>query len=697
MINQHKIKTVILTTILLLCNIVQAQKNSKQYFVNAKNEIDSMLSGKKPLDYERAVFITENAYHDNYFNYNDFQYKLEFHQAFIQLLKSRIEKHNILQPKKNFLVSADSANKNCDKLYSNYAIFKYLTDTTSFLLPDSLTYIHLPYRYSYNDPLASKHWEHSQVFNLLYANKNTGNCLALNSLFKIFSLRFNSNANITTTQGHIFITHKDENARTYNIELASKLFPGTGSIEILTYTSDKSVRSGITMRELNLKQSVSLCLANLAKCYERKFKTKSDPFIIECAELAIKYDSLNLNAMLTKAQALEEQLLSKNKNYNQLKTTKEFLTYQNYIKYLHCLGYREMPTDMKNKIVSALTKDTTYFALFKDNTYKPHKNINKNYNRTFSMSNGMFEEFDIEQPTRKYFHTVFDTKLKQIIRFEPIDTLYNKYEFDPVVFAWQVDPLAHKFPWQSPYCAFDNDPINKIDPDGRAAVPPDEFDKNGNKISDLGGSDVNFYHQEDGSTIIEDQKTCATNTIKGGENLIKGYTQRDGTASWSTITSEFLKQQGTTKSIFADFTGTSSSGPFQTLHSAFSSYTGPVREISSKSNLLKGVYKMSYKDANPFAATDMWEQMWGRSNVSWYKLGDKTLFMMNDSKSAESLFYRATGNWDRSKWTMLGNTYQTYIWIENNNTIQSKINEKATYWHAQYQKTLEDSKKIGKE
>lgn len=34
-----------------------------------------------------------------------------------------------------------------------------------------------------------------------------------------------------------------------------------------------------------------------------------------------------------------------------------------------------------------------------------------------------------------------------------------------------MDPLASSFPWQSPYCAMDNDPINKIDPDGRAASP----------------------------------------------------------------------------------------------------------------------------------------------------------------------------------------------------------------------------------
>jgi RHS repeat-associated protein len=43
---------------------------------------------------------------------------------------------------------------------------------------------------------------------------------------------------------------------------------------------------------------------------------------------------------------------------------------------------------------------------------------------------------------------------------------------------WHVDPLADKFPHQSPYTAMDDDPINKADPTGMAAVevaPPDDY------------------------------------------------------------------------------------------------------------------------------------------------------------------------------------------------------------------------------
>lgn len=40
--------------------------------------------------------------------------------------------------------------------------------------------------------------------------------------------------------------------------------------------------------------------------------------------------------------------------------------------------------------------------------------------------------------------------------------------------------MASSFPWQTPYCAMDNDPINKIDPTGMAATKPDDWYKDNN-------------------------------------------------------------------------------------------------------------------------------------------------------------------------------------------------------------------------
>jgi RHS repeat-associated protein len=49
---------------------------------------------------------------------------------------------------------------------------------------------------------------------------------------------------------------------------------------------------------------------------------------------------------------------------------------------------------------------------------------------------------------------------------------YGARNYDPQIGRWHtVDPLASSFPWQTPYCAMDNNPINKTDPTGMAASP----------------------------------------------------------------------------------------------------------------------------------------------------------------------------------------------------------------------------------
>lgn len=49
---------------------------------------------------------------------------------------------------------------------------------------------------------------------------------------------------------------------------------------------------------------------------------------------------------------------------------------------------------------------------------------------------------------------------------------YGMRVYDPRVARFlSVDPKASSFPWQSPYCAMDNNPINIIDPDGRSGEP----------------------------------------------------------------------------------------------------------------------------------------------------------------------------------------------------------------------------------
>src|SRR5690554_7041082 len=63
-------------------------------------------------------------------------------------------------------------------------------------------------------------------------------------------------------------------------------------------------------------------------------------------------------------------------------------------------------------------------------------------------------------------------------------------QYDPRVGRWlSIDPLAKERAWLSPYNFVQNNPLNRIDPNGDL---DDEYDKNGNKVSDLGGDKVDF-------------------------------------------------------------------------------------------------------------------------------------------------------------------------------------------------------------
>lgn len=442
----------------------------KQIFLNAKIEIENMLNGQSPLDFEKAVFITENAYWNNEIDYKKYKTFLDLHALNIQNIAELNRKEKEQDFTATFLETEEQKQKKYNDLLYNWAIYSYFSDTTYYnykLKDKSKLFHHKPFQYPNNDPFAKLDWKQSQVLNLL-AN-SSGNCYAQVNLFKIFANRFNTDAKICTAPSHIFIVHNDQKDRQHNLELGTNSFPGSGSIMTLTYTPTDAVRSGIAMRELNQKQSIALNLVYLAKAYEDKFNTKTDKFIYNCAITTLKYDPKNLNAMLLQAEYLEEKIINKNKSVKELQNDNDFIEYEKLIVSLYDNGYREMPLDMKNIIVSRLRNEEAGI-IYKDHTPKGFTNPKLNDNRYITLSNGLFDELHAFKPIEQYSRTLLDAKNKKIKDFVKADTLYNNYPLDPVVFAWAVDPLASKYPHQSPYSTFNNNPIIYIDPDGREGI-----------------------------------------------------------------------------------------------------------------------------------------------------------------------------------------------------------------------------------
>ena len=133
---------------------------------------------------------------------------------------------------------------------------------------DSVVFAHHPFTYSTEDPFGTTDWRNLQTLSLLETQK--GNCYALATLFKIFSERFNSGANLVTAPHLVYIEHRDPHGNMFNVELATRSFPGTGAIQTLTYTTREALMNDIALRSLDLKQSVALNLVYLAKGYQAK-------------------------------------------------------------------------------------------------------------------------------------------------------------------------------------------------------------------------------------------------------------------------------------------------------------------------------------------------------------------------------------------------------------------------------------------
>jgi|ERR1019366_796049 hypothetical protein len=181
------------------------EKNSEEAFYSAFAELKNMLDGKDSLNYEKAVFVTENAYYGNTYNYDNFKKVIDVHTALIKTIAENARQANQEKFKKLKLYEQKMFIPNTD----NWAIYKYITDTT-FVMGNDFIYYNEPYTYSTDDPYGSNQWETTQVIHLLATDNPKGNCYALSVLFKIFSDRLQSDARLTVAPHHIYIENRNQ-------------------------------------------------------------------------------------------------------------------------------------------------------------------------------------------------------------------------------------------------------------------------------------------------------------------------------------------------------------------------------------------------------------------------------------------------------------------------------------------------------
>jgi len=313
----------------------------------ALQELKGMLAGEMPISFKRAVFITESTYFNNTLNYNKFCKAIDS----LMILSDLFTQHN----------SLIYTHEDKEEVAKYAAAFKVMTDTLRVRISKSGYLVHYPFRYDFDDIWGEKEWSQMFVSKLLTTRK--GNCHSLPFLYKILVEEMGGKAYLAMAPSHIYIKQRCKSIGWYNTELTNPSFPVDAWIMASGYIPTEAVISGIYMDTLSDKQSLAVCIIDLANGYQKKHGVKDGKFILGCCQVALEQYPNYVNTLMLKAETykkLFEQMMqhagavhpSAIFHNQQAKTLFETIE-QTYFK-IHQLGYRKMPKEMYLRWLSEL-------------------------------------------------------------------------------------------------------------------------------------------------------------------------------------------------------------------------------------------------------------------------------------------------------------------------------------------------------
>jgi hypothetical protein len=341
--------------LLLLCSPVCAQfgpdstfkqmgindslNKGKEVYKNAFNELERMLKGDAPLSFKRAVYLVENAYFNNELDYNKFNAHLNMFTEYC---------NRIMNASTLLYDGPDKV-----EVMKHAAIYHFLTDTFRIYHKDGSSKKNVPFTYDFEDYNGEKNWSQMFVSKLITTRK--GNCHSLPFLYKILAQELDTDAYLALAPNHIYIKLFNKRDGWYNSELTSGIFPLDAWLMASGYINLDAIRSGLYMDTLSEKQSVAICLTDLAQGYQKKFGSGNGLFVLSCCSTALKYFPSYINAMLLKTETEKLIFDGYMKKYNAsypnevLHFTEAKTVFNDMEKAcldIHRLGYRRMPNEM---------------------------------------------------------------------------------------------------------------------------------------------------------------------------------------------------------------------------------------------------------------------------------------------------------------------------------------------------------------
>lgn len=333
--------------------VTSAKAQVSNTYDEAYRELKGMLTDSIEIDFKRAVFVTENAYAGGGLSYASYNENIRF---LTSLCKNIAEQNPIIYSE------ADKAEVN-----KYAAVYRLMTDTVRFDVNDSSWFQTKPFEYDFDDFWGERRWEQMFVTKLL--DTHSGNCHSLPFLYKILCEELGTKAYLAMAPNHLYIKQWTKKTGWFNTELTSRTFPIDAWIMASGYVHLSAVQNRVYMDTLSQKQTIALCLIDLAKGYERRHPANLD-FLERSTELALRYYPNYVNALILKAETTKRQFekIIKDRNaeypsdvFDDAKAKALFTDMEGQYLSIHQIGYRMMPKDMYLNWLSDLKRHKSKF------------------------------------------------------------------------------------------------------------------------------------------------------------------------------------------------------------------------------------------------------------------------------------------------------------------------------------------------
>jgi hypothetical protein len=301
----------------------------KEHYQKAFQEQHQMLKGENPVDFKRAVFVTENSYHKGELSYHDFSKE-------IKETASKL---------KTFIVESEMTTY---ETAGNWAVFTFMSEELSINNYTTFTY-------DFDDYFGETDFTKMFVTKLMSSKR--GNCHSLPYLYKILCDELGAESHLAITPNHVYIKHVAESGRWANVELTNASFPKDRWIIKDFKLPKKAIDNKLYMQALSNKETIAFTMFDLANSYEVQFGM--DSFYLSVVDTALSYFPSCVPLLMNKANYYtelgnkEQKSEKPNLEYlNQLRKKETFID-----QLISDLGHQGMSKKMYDKMVRMMDKE----------------------------------------------------------------------------------------------------------------------------------------------------------------------------------------------------------------------------------------------------------------------------------------------------------------------------------------------------